>query len=53
MHARNLLDSDQPVIDFGYFHFQQALEGAKHLPITAAASCFPEYYERRVFYDNL
>ena len=29
------------------------IEGAKHLPITAGASCFPEYYERRVFYDNL
>jgi len=28
-------------------------EGPNPLPITAGASCFPEYYERRVFYDNL
>ncbi len=29
------------------------VDGAKHLPITAGVSCFPEYYERRFFYDNL
>ena len=29
------------------------VERAKHLPITAGASCFPDYYERRFFYDNL
>ena len=44
------LKQDCPVISL---FFEKSvitiIEGAKHLPITAGASCFPEYYERRVF----
>ena len=48
------LKQDCPVISL---FFEKSvittIEGAKHLPITAGASCCPDYYERRFFYDNL